>query len=215
MIEELQGMAKVRLCLCLSLANLTRLKNVLTMYMQYREKVEHKKAGTTAPKRIIFYRGRTVLAFDVSSSHSSNLQMAYPRDSSSRFSIRVSAPSFLPRHLRLTFASELAALKRACAELGISPKITVIVVGKRHHVRQVDNAMTISAINELRLRFFPRAGAGTDRSGNCKAGTVVDRDVAHPTEFDFYLQSHGGLLGTSRPAHYSVRFLSSIIVAFG
>ncbi len=24
----------------------------------------------------------------------------------------------------------------------------------------------------------------------------VDRDVGHPTEFDFYLQSHGGLLGT-------------------
>ena len=43
-----------------------------------------------------------------------------------------------------------------------------------------------------------------DRSGNCPAGTVVDRDVAHPTEFDFYLQSHGGLLGTSRPAHYNV-----------
>jgi eukaryotic translation initiation factor 2C len=36
-----------------------------------------------------------------------------------------------------------------------------------------------------------------DRSGNCKAGTVVDRDVAHPTEFDFYLQAHGGLLGRS------------------
>lgn len=36
-----------------------------------------------------------------------------------------------------------------------------------------------------------------DRSGNCRAGTVVDRDVAHPTEFDFYLQAHGGLLGKS------------------
>lgn len=32
----------------------------------------------------------------------------------------------------------------------------------------------------------------------------MDRDVAHPTEFDFYLQSHAGILGTSRPAHYNV-----------
>ena len=52
------------------------------------------------------------------------------------------------------------------------------------------------------IRFFPQ-GQG-DKSGNCPAGTVVDRDITHPTEFDFYLQSHAGLLGTSRPAHYSV-----------
>jgi len=79
-------------------------------------------------------------------------------------------------------------LLEACKELGISPNITVIIVGKRHHVR-----------------FFPPANGG-DKSGNCPAGTVVDRDVVHPTEFDFYLQSHGGLLGTSRPAHYSVLY---------
>ncbi|KAG9100456.1 hypothetical protein FRC06_004126 [Ceratobasidium sp. 370] len=60
------------------------------------------------------------------------------------------------------------------------------VSGKRHHVR-----------------FFPTHGQA-DRSGNCPAGTVVDDVVGHPTEFDFYLQSHGGLLGTSRSAHYSV-----------
>ena len=53
-------------------------------------------------------------------------------------------------------------------------------------------------------RFFPMSGEG-DKSGNCFAGTVVDRDVTHPTDHDFYLQSHAGILGTSRPAHYSVR----------
>ncbi|GLB33868.1 putative argonaute family protein [Lyophyllum shimeji] len=84
---------------------------------------------------------------------------------------------------------ELPALKRACETQKINPKITIIVVGKRHHVR-----------------FFPQSERDGDRSGNCPAGTVVDRDVSHPTEFDFYLQSHGGLLGTSRPAHYSVLY---------
>jgi eukaryotic translation initiation factor 2C len=30
------------------------------------------------------------------------------------------------------------------------------------------------------------------------------RDICHPTAFDFYLNSHAGLLGTNRPAHYTV-----------
>ncbi|KAJ7127554.1 argonaute-like protein [Mycena crocata] len=86
---------------------------------------------------------------------------------------------------------ELPLIQAACQELKISPTITLIIVGKRHHVR-----------------LFPANDRDADRSGNCPAGTVVDRDIGHPTEFDFYLQSHAGILGTSRPAHYSVGFRS-------
>ncbi|KAL5488099.1 hypothetical protein ACEPAI_6207 [Sanghuangporus weigelae] len=85
---------------------------------------------------------------------------------------------------------EVPKLRAACQRLEINPlpQITVVVVGKRHHVR-----------------FFPLSPHDGDRkTGNCPPGTVVDTDVTHPTEFDFYLQSHGGLLGTSRPAHYNV-----------
>ncbi|KAI0677583.1 argonaute-like protein [Trametes maxima] len=82
---------------------------------------------------------------------------------------------------------EVTQLRNACRACNVRPKITVVVVGKRHHVR-----------------FFPTNPNDADRSGNCPAGTVVDKHIVHPTEFDFYLQSHGGLLGTSRPAHYSV-----------
>ena len=38
----------------------------------------------------------------------------------------------------------------------------------------------------------------------CAQGTVVDTDICHPTENDFYLVSHAGLQGTSRPVHYHV-----------
>ncbi|KAG8992734.1 hypothetical protein FRB90_000927 [Tulasnella sp. 427] len=83
---------------------------------------------------------------------------------------------------------EVSAIFKACDRLNIPrPKLTFIVVGKRHHVR-----------------FFPPPGGSSDRSGNAPAGLVVDREITSPVEFDFYLQSHGGLLGTSRSAHYNV-----------
>jgi len=86
-------------------------------------------------------------------------------------------------------SAEVRALREACADYKRSkpPKITFVVVQKRHHAR-----------------FFPLADEDRDRSGNLQSGTVVESDVTHPFEFDFYLQSHGGLKGTSRPAHYHV-----------
>jgi len=67
------------------------------------------------------------------------------------------------------------------------PKVTFIVVGKRHHIR-----------------FAPSQRDTGDRSGNCPAGFIVDDNITSPGIFDFYLQSQGGLLGTSRPSHYIV-----------
>ncbi|EJD05760.1 Piwi-domain-containing protein [Fomitiporia mediterranea MF3/22] len=66
-------------------------------------------------------------------------------------------------------------------------KLTFIVVGKRHHIR-----------------FIPKEPRAADKSGNAPAGLFVDQEITSPGVFDFYLQSHGGLLGTSRPSHYIV-----------
>ncbi|KAG8061410.1 hypothetical protein GUJ93_ZPchr0003g18310 [Zizania palustris] len=89
---------------------------------------------------------------------------------------------------------EMDAIRKACASLeeGYLPPVTFVVVQKRHHTR-----------------LFPEVHGRrdmTDKSGNILPGTVVDREICHPTEFDFYLCSHAGIQGTSRPTHYHVLY---------
>lgn len=85
--------------------------------------------------------------------------------------------------------SEVAAIRVACEALDANyrPSLTFVVVQKRHHAR-----------------FFPIRKEDSDGKGNCGAGTVVDQDVVHPFEFDYFLQSHTAIKGTARPAHYYV-----------
>jgi len=83
-------------------------------------------------------------------------------------------------------SNEVKAIRDACSQLeeGYQPAVTFIVVQKRHHTR-----------------FFPMDN-NKYRNGNALAGTVVDQGISHPTEGDFYLLSHEGIQGTSRPCHY-------------
>ncbi|KAF8412729.1 hypothetical protein HHK36_000698 [Tetracentron sinense] len=83
---------------------------------------------------------------------------------------------------------ELTDLKRAIESDGYSPTITLIVAQKRHLTRLFPD---------------PNERQG-DKSGNVMPGTVVDTTIVHPYEFDFYLCSHYGGLGTSKPTHYHV-----------
>ncbi|KAJ3017212.1 hypothetical protein HKX48_003664 [Thoreauomyces humboldtii] len=91
--------------------------------------------------------------------------------------------------------TEIKAIRNACDDIekasgsgkSYSPPITYIVVTKRHNTR-----------------FFPRKKDEADRSGNCMPGTVIDTVITHPKEWDFFLNSHAGLLGTPRSAHYHV-----------
>lgn len=98
---------------------------------------------------------------------------------------------------------EMDAIRKACGSLeeGYMPKVTFVVVQKRHHTR-----------------LFPADHNNRDqkdRSGNILPGTVVDTEICHPTEFDFYLNSHAGIQGTSRPAHYHVLFDENRFTADG
>ncbi|KAL1475579.1 hypothetical protein MTO96_003553 [Rhipicephalus appendiculatus] len=87
---------------------------------------------------------------------------------------------------------EVSAIRLACKEMSpnetYEPPLTFVVVQKRHHTR-----------------FMPaneREGVGKCR--NVPPGTTVDTVVTHPLDFDFFLCSHFGIQGTSRPAHYYV-----------
>merc|ERR1712060_306359 len=65
---------------------------------------------------------------------------------------------------------------------------TYVAVQKRHHTRL----------------FCMNREDKTGKSQNIPAGTTVDVAICHPTEYDFYLCSHAGIQGTSRPSHYHV-----------
>lgn len=85
---------------------------------------------------------------------------------------------------------ELGALRAACRDVepGYEPGITFLTVQKRHQTR-----------------FMPQNSRdGCGNAGNVPPGTVVDTTVTHPVDFDFFLCSHFGIQGTSRPAHYYV-----------
>ncbi|KAE8725840.1 Protein argonaute 2 [Hibiscus syriacus] len=82
---------------------------------------------------------------------------------------------------------ELMDIKNAFQKIDYFPTVSVIVAQKRHQTR-----------------FFPVREKDGGPNGNISPGTVVDTTIVHPFEFDFYLCSHHGSLGTSKPTHYHV-----------
>ncbi|RWR75814.1 protein argonaute 4 [Cinnamomum micranthum f. kanehirae] len=79
---------------------------------------------------------------------------------------------------------ELDQIIEACKFLDEKwcPKFTVIIAQKNHHTK-----------------FFL-----TGSPDNVPPGTVVDNKVCHPRNHDFYMCSHAGMIGTTRPTHYHV-----------
>ncbi|KAF0891619.1 hypothetical protein E2562_010604 [Oryza meyeriana var. granulata] len=79
---------------------------------------------------------------------------------------------------------ELDQIIEACKFLDEkwSPKFTLIVAQKNHHTK-----------------FFQNGSPD-----NVPPGTVVDKQVCHPRNYDFYMCAHAGMIGTTRPTHYHV-----------
>ena len=83
---------------------------------------------------------------------------------------------------------ELVAIRRAAARIDPDwqPQITYIVAQKRHKTRL--------------FPVDPRDSVG--KSQNVPPGTAVDHTITHPNEFSFFLVSHEGIQGTSKPTKY-------------
>ncbi|KAK4777764.1 hypothetical protein SAY87_017951 [Trapa incisa] len=81
---------------------------------------------------------------------------------------------------------ELDQIIEACKFLDEkwSPKFVVIIAQKNHHTK-----------------FF-QAGS----PDNVPPGTIIDTNVCHPRNNDFYLCAHAGMIGTTRPTHYHILY---------
>ncbi|CAG8371729.1 unnamed protein product [Penicillium salamii] len=98
----------------------------------------------------------------------------------------------------MVLKDELPRVRQAAADLsryrpeyhkfqGYSPKVTIIISGKHHHVR-----------------FYPTKATDADKTNNPINGAIVDRIVTRPLYWEFYLQAQSPLQGSARPAHYIV-----------
>lgn len=72
--------------------------------------------------------------------------------------------------------NELPLLRQACEEVygpvcQPAPRITIVIVTKRHHTR-----------------FGPTKEGQADSNGNCLAGTVTDRGITEAHQWDFWLR---------------------------
>lgn len=87
--------------------------------------------------------------------------------------------------------NELRAVQHACREIyghNPLPKICFVIVKRRHNTR-----------------FFTW-DKQTNQTNNLQPGTVIDTDIVSPNGFDFYLNSHAAIQGTSRPVLYQVLY---------
>jgi eukaryotic translation initiation factor 2C len=97
-------------------------------------------------------------------------------------------------HFQKVLDNEIRALENACKALYMNnplPKLTFIIVKKRHNTR-----------------FFV-GDPNTRMMDNVQPGTVVDTDIVHPEGFDFYLNSHAALQGS-----FNFRFFLEISFIF-
>ncbi|KAK8128619.1 eukaryotic translation initiation factor 2C 2 [Apiospora sp. TS-2023a] len=97
---------------------------------------------------------------------------------------------------REVLATEVQAIRETfIQETQACPKITVVIVTKRHHIRMF-NADANKKSNVSHTYF--------DKNDNPKPGLLVEVGATHPEYWDFFLTSHNAIQGTSRPIHYQV-----------
>ncbi|CAG8942223.1 unnamed protein product [Penicillium salamii] len=94
---------------------------------------------------------------------------------------------------RRVLTEEVPAIRYSIAHACSAPvwngKMCVVVANKRHNLRAFPD---------------PKNRQSSDPNGAPLPGTLIDRDVTSPHNWDFLLYSHIALQGTPRPVHYHV-----------
>ncbi|CAF0797772.1 unnamed protein product [Didymodactylos carnosus] len=95
-------------------------------------------------------------------------------------------------HFQKVLDNEVQALKKACKDICGEhqlPKITFVIIKKRHNTR-----------------FFCYDARKNPQTFNTEPGTVIDTEIVHPSQFDFYLNSHAAIQGTNNCILYHVLY---------
>ncbi|KAI1729818.1 piwi domain-containing protein [Ditylenchus destructor] len=109
---------------------------------------------------------------------------------------------------------EVPLIKHALQDLGLPEcKLTVLVSQKMHNIR-----LFTSPMPEKTEISLPN-GRTKKINVNIKPGTVVDSQLTHPIQSEFYLNSHLAIQGTARTPRYTVlldesKFPMDIIESF-
>jgi hypothetical protein len=138
--------------------------------------------------------GRQEMVADLEELFKSRLRLWHLKHGEYPFNILIYRDGVSEGQYNLVLDIELPTLRKACKELypatstkqGL-PKITIVIVGKRHNTR-----------------FYATKPEDADRSWNPQNGTVIDRGVTEARNWDYFLQAHTAIQGTARPAHYYV-----------
>ncbi|KFZ01526.1 hypothetical protein V501_09952 [Pseudogymnoascus sp. VKM F-4519 (FW-2642)] len=146
------------------------------------------------PCELSVQEGRKEMVTDLSEMMRSRLQLWRDRNKALPENILVYRDGVSEGQYQVLKDDEIPSLRKAFDGIYTAdqrkkglPKLSVIVVGKRHHTR-----------------FYATKQDEADRSGNPNNGTVVDRGVTSMWNWDFFLQAHTCLQGTAKPAHYYV-----------
>lgn len=145
------------------------------------------------PASITAQKGRTEMVIHLEAMMVERLKMWQAKNKGLPNKILVYRDGVSEGEYKAVLSEEFPCLQKACEKVyptsAAKPKITLIIVGKRHHTR-----------------FFQvKPGENeANRLGNPVNGTIVDRGITMQNGWDFFLQAHTAVQGTARPAHYVV-----------